>query len=78
MDIRMSNIALPMCHRSELSSQISSASHCPAAKFIPMSHSDIPKTTWLDIDKTVENTNPILLDATEVDIFIDGLYRGSC
>lgn len=39
-------------------------------------NSNIPKTTWIDIDKTVENTNPILLDAAgEADIFLNGLYQ---
>lgn len=76
MGIRMTNIATPMPQ--------------PRAKFtnklgLPLSGgkvytyepgTDIPKKTWIDTDKTVENTNPILLDsAGEADIFLDGLYR---
>lgn len=76
MDIRMSNIASPMPQiRAKFTSKLGiPLSGCKVYTYEP--NSDIPKTTWLDIDKTTENTNPILLDAAgEADIFLDGLYR---
>lgn len=37
---------------------------------------NIPKKTWRDVDKSVENTNPIQLDAAgEADIYGVGFYR---
>ncbi|QGM27272.1 hypothetical protein [Acinetobacter towneri] len=76
MDIRMSNIASPMPQiRAKFTNKLGiPLSGCKVYTYEP--NSDIPKTTWLDIDKTTENTNPILLDAAgEADIFLDGLYR---
>jgi hypothetical protein len=76
MDIRMSNIASPMPPiRARFTSTLGiPLSGCEVYTYEP--NSNIPKTTWVDIDKTVENTNPILLDsAGEADIFLDGLYR---
>lgn len=76
MDIRMSNIASPMPQiRAKFTNKLGiPLSGCKVYTYEP--NSNIPKTTWLDTDKTVENTNPILLDAAgEADIFIDGLYR---
>lgn len=76
MDIRMSNIALPMPQiRAKFTNKLGiPLSGCKVYTYEP--NSDIPKTTWIDTDKTVENTNPILLDAAgEADIFLDGLYR---
>lgn len=76
MDIRMSNIASPMPQiRAKFTNKLGiPLSGCKVYTYEP--NSDIPKTTWLDIDKTAENTNPILLDAAgEADIFLDGLYR---
>ena len=76
MDIRMSNIASPMPQiRAKFTNKLGiPLSGCKVYTYEP--NSDIPKTTWLDTDKTVENTNPILLDAAgEADIFLDGLYR---
>ena len=76
MDIRMSNIASPMPQiRARFTSKLGiPLSGCKVYTYEP--NSNIPKTTWVDIDKTVENTNPILLDAAgEADIFLDGLYR---
>lgn len=76
MGIRMTNIATPMPQ--------------PRAKFtnklgLPLSGgrvytyepgTDIPKKTWRDVDKSVENTNPIQLDAAgEADIYGIGFYR---
>lgn len=76
MGNRMSNIATPMPQ--------------PRAKFtnklgLPLSGgkvytyepgTDIPKKTWRDVDKSVENTNPIQLDAAgEADIYGVGFYR---
>ena len=76
MDIRMSNIASPMPQiRAKFTNKLGiPLSGCKVYTYEP--NSDIPKTTWVDIDKTVENTNPILLDAAgEADICLDGLYR---
>lgn len=76
MDIRMSNIASPMPQiRAKFTNKLGiPLSGCKVYTYEP--NSNIPKKTWIDIDKTVENTNPILLDAAgEADIFIDGLYR---
>lgn len=76
MDIRMPNIATPMPQiRAKFTSKLGiPLSGCKAYTYEP--NSNIPKTTWIDIDKTVENTNPILLDAAgEADIFLDGLYQ---
>jgi len=76
MDIRMSNIASPMPQiRARFTNKLGiPLSGCKVYTYEP--NSDIPKTTWIDTDKTVENTNPILLDsAGEADIFLDGLYR---
>ena len=76
MDIRMLNIASPMPQiRAKFTNKLGiPLSGCKVYTYEP--NSDIPKTTWIDIDKTVENTNPILLDAAgEADIFLDGLYR---
>lgn len=76
MGNRMSNIATPMPQiRAKFTNKLGiPLSGCKVYTYEP--NSDIPKTTWLDTDKTVENTNPILLDAAgEADIFIDGLYR---
>ena len=76
MDIRMSNIASPMPQiRAKFTNKLGvPLSGCKVYTYEP--NSDIPKTTWIDTDKTVENTNPILLDAAgEADIFLDGLYR---
>src|SRR5690606_39939502 len=76
MGIRMTNIATPMPQlRAKFTSKLGiPLSGCKVYTYEP--DSDIPKTTWLDIDKTVENTNPILLDAAgEADIYLDGLYR---
>lgn len=76
MDIRMSNIASPMPQiRAKFTNKLGiPLSGCKVYTYEP--NSDIPKTTWIDTDKTVENTNPILLDsAGEADIFLDGLYR---
>lgn len=76
MDIRMSNIASPMPQiRAKFTNKLGiPLSGCKVYTYEP--NSDIPKTTWLDTDKTVENTNPILLDAAgEADIFLNGLYR---
>lgn len=76
MDIRMSNIASPMPQiRAKFTNKLGiPLSGCKVYTYEP--NSDILKTTWLNIDKTVENTNPILLDsAGEADIFLDGLYR---
>lgn len=76
MGIRMTNIATPMPQ--------------PRAKFtnklgLPLSGgkvytyepgTNIPKKTWRDVDKSVENTNPIQLDAAgEADIYGVGFYR---
>lgn len=76
MGIRMTNITTPMPQ--------------PRAKFtnklgLPLSGgrvytyepgTNIPKKTWKDIDKSVENTNPIQLDAAgEADIYGVGFYR---
>ena len=76
MGIRMTNIATPMPQ--------------PRAKFtnklgLPLSGgkvftyepgTDIPKKTWRDVDKSVENTNPIQLDAAgEADIYGVEFYR---
>lgn len=76
MGNRMTNIATPMPQ--------------PRAKFtnklgLPLSGgkvytyepgTDIHKKTWRDIDKSVENTNPIQLDAAgEADIYGVGFYR---
>ncbi|MEG1232547.1 MAG: hypothetical protein RSE18_01830 [Acinetobacter sp.] len=72
----MSNIASPMPQiRAKFTNKLGiPLSGCKVYTYEP--NSDIPKTTWLDIDKTTENTNPILLDAAgEADIFLDGLYR---
>ena len=72
----MSNIASPMPQiRAKFTNKLGiPLSGCKVYTYEP--NSDIPKTTWLDTDKTVENTNPILLDAAgEADIFLDGLYR---
>lgn len=76
MDIRMTNIATPMPQlRAKFTSKLGiPLSGCKVYTYEP--NSDILKKTWLDIDKTVENTNPILLDAAgEADMFLDGLYR---
>ena len=76
MDIRMSNIASPMPQiRAKFTNKLGiPLSGCKVYTYEP--NSNIPKKTWIDIDKTVENTNPILLDsAGEADIFLDGLYR---
>lgn len=76
MGIRMTNIATPMPQlRAKFTSKLGiPLSGCKVYTYEPSS--DIPKTTWIDIDKTVENTNPILLDAAgEADIYLDGLYR---
>lgn len=76
MDIRMSNIASPMPQiRAKFTNKLGiPLSGCKVYTYEP--NSNILKTTWLDIDKTTENTNPILLDAAgEADIFLDGLYR---
>ena len=76
MGIRMTNIATPMPQlRAKFTSKLGiPLSGCKVYTYEPSS--DIPKTTWIDIDKTVENTNPILLDAAgEADICLDGLYR---
>ena len=76
MDIRMSNIASPVPQiRAKFTNKLGiPLSGCKVYTYEP--NSNIPKTTWLDIDKTAENTNPILLDAAgEADIFLDGLYR---
>lgn len=76
MGNRMSNIAAPMPPiRARFTSKLGiPLSGCKVYTYEP--NSNIPKTTWVDIDKTVENTNPILLDAAgEADIFLDGLYR---
>ena len=76
MDIRMSNIATPMPPiRARFTSKLGiPLSGCKVYTYEP--NSNIPKTTWINIDKTVENTNPILLDAAgEADIFLDGLYQ---
>ncbi|NNH35711.1 hypothetical protein HLH12_09155 [Acinetobacter sp. NIPH 2377] len=72
----MSNIATPMPQiRARFTSKLGiPLSGCKVYTYEP--NSNIPKTTWIDIDKTVENTNPILLDAAgEADIFLDGLYQ---
>ena len=72
----MSNIASPMPQiRAKFTNKLGiPLSGCKVYTYEP--NSDIPKTTWLDIDKTTENTNPILLDAAgEAGIFLDGLYR---
>lgn len=76
MGIRMTNIATPMPQlRAKFTSKLGiPLSGCKVYTYEP--NSDIPKTTWIDIDKTTENTNPILLDAAgEADIYLDGLYR---
>lgn len=76
MDIRMSNIASPMPQiRAKFTNKLGiPLSGCKVYTYEP--NSNIPKKTWIDIDKTVENTNPILLDsAGEADIFLDGLYQ---
>ena len=76
MDIRMTNIATPMPQiRAKFTNKLGiPLSGCKVYTYEP--NSNIPKTTWLNINKTVENTNPILLDAAgEADIFLDGLYR---
>ena len=76
MGNRMSNIATPMTPiRAKFTSKLGiPLSGCKVYTYEP--NSNIPKTTWIDIDKTVENTNPILLDAAgEADICLDGLYR---
>src|SRR5690606_6316530 len=76
MGIRMTNIATPMPQlRAKFTSKLGiPLSGCKVYTYEP--NSDIPKKTWIDIDKTVENTNPILLDAAgEADIYLDGLYR---
>lgn len=76
MGNRMSNIATPMPQiRARFTSKLGiPLSGCKVYTYEP--NSNIPKTTWIDIDKTVENTNPILLDAAgEADIFLDGLYQ---
>lgn len=76
MGIRMTNIATPMPQlRAKFTSKLGiPLSGCKVYTYEP--NSDIPKTTWIDIDKTVENTNPVLLDAAgEADIYLDGLYR---
>src|SRR5690606_6123661 len=76
MGIRMTNIATPMPQlRAKFTSKLGiPLSGCKVYTYEP--NSDILKKTWLDIDKTVENTNPILLDAAgEADIYLDGLYR---
>src|SRR5690606_8773151 len=76
MGIRMTNIATPMPQlRAKFTSKLGiPLSGCKVYTYEPSS--DILKKTWLDIDKTVENTNPILLDAAgEADIYLDGLYR---
>ncbi|EAP7013648.1 hypothetical protein EJV31_24885, partial [Salmonella enterica] len=72
----MSNIASPMPQiRAKFTNKLGiPLSGCKVYTYEP--NSNILKTTWLDIDKTTENTNPILLDAAgEADIFLDGLYR---
>src|SRR5690606_24026306 len=76
MGIRMTNIATPMPQlRAKFTSKLGiPLSGCKVYTYEP--NSDILKKTWIDIDKTVENTNPILLDAAgEADIYLDGLYR---
>ena len=76
MGIRMTNIATPMPQlRAKFTSKLGiPLSGCKVYTYEP--NSNILKKTWLDIDKTVENTNPILLDAAgEADIYLDGLYR---
>lgn len=76
MGNRMSNIATPMPPiRARFTSKLGiPLSGCRVYTYEP--NSNIPKTTWINIDKTVENTNPILLDAAgEADIFLDGLYQ---
>lgn len=76
MGIRMTNIATPMPQlRAKFTSKLGiPLSGCKVYTYEPSS--DIPKTTWIDINKTVENTNPIQLDAAgEADIYLDGLYR---
>lgn len=76
MGIRMTNIATPMPQlRAKFTSKLGiPLSGCKVYTYEP--DSNIPKKTWIDIDKTVENTNPIQLDAAgEADIYLDGLYR---
>lgn len=76
MGIRMTNIATPMPQlRAKFTNKLGiPLSGCKVYTYEPSSN--IPKKTWIDVDKTVENTNPILLDAAgEADIYLDGLYR---
>lgn len=76
MGIRMTNIATPMPQlRAKFTNKLGiPLSGCKVYTYEP--GSNIPKKTWIDIDKTVENTNPILLDAAgEADIYLNGLYR---
>ena len=76
MGNRMSNIATPMPQiRARFTSKLGiPLSGCKVYTYEP--NSNIPKATWIDVNKTVENTNPILLDAAgEADIFLDGLYQ---
>lgn len=76
MGIRMTNIATPMPQlRAKFTSKLGiPLSGCKVYTYEP--NSDIPKKTWRDIDKSVENTNPIQLDAAgEADIYGVGFYR---
>ena len=76
MDIRMSNIATPM---PQLRAKFTNKLGLPLSGgkvYTYEPSTDIPKKTWRDVDKSVENTNPIQLDAAgEADIYGVGFYR---
>lgn len=76
MDIRMSNIASPM---PQIRAKFTNKLGLPLSGGKVYTYepgTDIPKKTWRDVDKSVENTNPIQLDAAgEADIYGMGFYR---
>lgn len=76
MGNRMSNIASPM---PQLRAKFTNKLGLPLSGGKVYTYepgTDIPKKTWRDVDKSVENTNPIQLDAAgEADIYGVGFYR---
>lgn len=76
MGIRMTNIATPM---PQLRAKFTNKLGLPLSSGKVYTYepgTDIPKITWRDVDKSVENTNPIQLDAAgEADIYGVGFYR---
>ncbi len=76
MGIRMTNIATPM---PQLRAKFTNKLGLPLSGGRVYTYepgTDIHKKTWRDVDKSVENTNPIQLDAAgEADIYGVGFYR---